>query len=1053
MGFKENLGILFSKEGFQRGAQGVKEEASDFLNNVKKFTGGEIERGGDKINEGVEKFKQGEPFEGAAKIVTGGIIAGLAPLEAIPLTIAEPVIKDTASFVGSSVSNKIKKDYGDVKGQEILDNMKVQFSNDVSEAVEKYKELPSGAQSGLELGAAGLGLFFALEGGSIINKTGKEIAKTSEEIFTNSLKTIKNTPAPMQPIIFGEVLKKSKAMNFANDIADIKRTKGLNLEALGDTTEEAVTSAFNLKDKSVVSITELDDLAKQSKITPEDFQELGYLYETNPASFITNPELVRVGRMLEQKNIESLAIANEALKLNPGDAKSLASINQLHVEKLQLLRGNKAVRSSAGRALNAARGDAQSGLFSPNKRVNQAAEKVINSLDEENALFLSKELAKIEGQPEAQLFLLNKFAEKKAWDKMIEYSINSMLSGPKTQLRNMLGNMTNLVSYVLRTPIEAGVDALSSRLTGAPRTSFFSEVAPAFTTLPGSVKGAFQQGRLEFNLLKSGKGDLIPKVKQSEFNTKPQLGQDVDSNKLAQAAGIGMRTPLNIMAITDNFFRRVADDIVSGRMKVKTKEGLKLSSPEKRIQEEIDTLLFQKDLPPGLKGVQNLINSDTILGKFLKLKFPFFKTPMNIYIEGLKTSPAGLVSQGVKSATGATIRTAKNVTSRLKGVTPDKRVITAVEQMEFVENTSKAILGTAFTIPMISYALGTNEFGMPNITGAPPASKKERDLFFLEGQKPNSIFAFGAYRTYKDFGVFGMPLRMLAEMGDTFRRTGELDEKLALPMIAAIAEELTEKGNLKTVGEITDMVQGVSQGDGDFGQDITDFATGTVVSLSIPQILQGIARGTDPFIRDSSTPIKGFEDIPKAIINKYKAALPVFSQDLPAKIDVLGDPVERKSGVFDQMFNILGTSVPEPNVYVDFFNELKWQPPTQSKVIGGIKLTPQALEVFASYNGKTRAKMWKDTIISEKYVVANDKERVKLLEKATRAADEYAKEYFLISNSPMFADSVTAKTSNEKAAIRRLLKISVITEDMSDGQITAFIEKEFELLRENLLGY
>lgn len=398
------------------------------------------------------------------------------------------------------------------------------------------------------------------------------------------------------------------------------------------------------------------------------------------------------------------------------------------------------------------------------------------------------------------------------------YRYQNMLSGPRTQARNVAGNVIQAgATKPLTLATNGAIDWVKAGLFGKERQAYVKDVPTYYKSVLNGFGDALEEFKAGWagdiqqpDIMKIGsyKPDALPKgltvvgramegadrffqslVKSGEFAVQKSRGVD---DKLAMEAAD--------KAAKYTIFRAATD------AKNATGQGALLS----KIDSITDVITKGAQKVPGAKWF-----------------VPFVQTPMNITKQMIELSPAGF----------ATLYKAK-------GARRDEQV-------------AKAVLGTAVTGIGAMYAL------QGNTTWAPPKDKAEREAFYSSGKKPYSIRIGDTWVPMISFGPAGYSLGIGAAVKDAYDR-GEVDDnaldKLST-IIAGQANFFTQQTYLQGVANFMNVVSGGGNGTGaeqTLGSSVA-FAAGQVIPLQglsryvnsiIDPVLRKKTSGKDTFVSD-----------------------------------------------------------------------------------------------------------------------------------------------------------------------------------------------------------
>jgi hypothetical protein len=448
------------------------------------------------------------------------------------------------------------------------------------------------------------------------------------------------------------------------------------------------------------------------------------------------------------------------------------------------------------------------------------------------------------------------------FEKLNLYRYGNMLSGPVTQLRNIVGNIVQLVNknfFVL--PAEVVVEYVRHKNNPALR---FSDIPKIWKHTLGSIGlawetavKAFSSGEVSTRMLDFLKGNedaFEAMINFSRYNNNlPFL--------LKPASAIS-----RFMSATDKFFATLVAEGEKYRLMEQAKRaGQKITKTlerqiEEQAQEVAEEYFFRRNLGVGIEklnyfaqGLDYLgekilqirneaLESKNIvvktLGLGLSMLVPFIRTPVNIGIAMLEHSPLGF------------IRPKDSYTS---------------------EKLAQAVVGSIFA------GIGAWFAFNDRTTWIAPKDAKERAIFY-ENRKPFSININGVDVPLLYFGPYGVALAVPAALKWVLTErkpdiSPGLDEALAataLETVRFIMSQTSLEG-LTRLGKVL-------SGDEDWKQ--WSFVGGHLGQyIPLEGFLRTIAKITDPVHRKIGTDFWG----------SVKADLPYFRQTLEAYENIGGE--------------------------------------------------------------------------------------------------------------------------------------------------------------------
>ncbi len=430
-----------------------------------------------------------------------------------------------------------------------------------------------------------------------------------------------------------------------------------------------------------------------------------------------------------------------------------------------------------------------------------------------------------------------KFVKPNASEILNWYRYVNMLSSPKTQVINILGNLFQAPLAVSEKLVSGTVDAVSSVLTGKTRQYYVEEVPHYVRGFVNAVPEAIS------NFRKALSGETVikrPDVKRMPFTTK----------------GLGWTygSILRMMEGADVFFQTL--------FKAATKESLayKYAKMGKKIAPEVLEGLVEKEAlyrifrqplnapEQGyvLKWIDQLTSGIYSLRRVPGLGWiaPFVQTPMNILKQGLEHSPMGI----------ATIPGAAEKTPQV----------------------SKALIGSMVSLGAAFMALENRT------TWKAPIGKKQKELFYATFQ-PYSLRIGDKWISYSKLGPIAYPIALSAAFKYEFERnpSDKVLENMGRAVLA-MSDFFTDQSYLQGIGNAIDAVRG------------EEYAAKRLISglgrQVIPLVsLQGwVARIVDDVYRH-----------PESIAEHIKVGVPIVSKGVAPYRTPTGEPSKRQFIIFN----------------------------------------------------------------------------------------------------------------------------------------------------------
>lgn len=445
-------------------------------------------------------------------------------------------------------------------------------------------------------------------------------------------------------------------------------------------------------------------------------------------------------------------------------------------------------------------------------------------------------------------------------DKLYEYWINAILSGPSTHMKNLYGNTANAAYELgIKRFTEAMVNLLAGRKDGATFGEF-KEMMKAFNweNVRKAITQAYQLEVLDAEGKFSEHRNIAIGGKLGRFVRLP--GRAL---KAADAAARAIIQPMETAAYA--YRMGVSEGMTGERLQMFIQK--QLTTPDSKAYQwgtkRSKELTFQEDTPQFLNALMALRESDGFLGHALKVFLPFIKTPYNILAQGVRKSPLGTVSLAVD-----TFQRLKNK----KGF--DGEYIGRVAEQLIAWGTVMAIAGLS------------DDDDLPLVTGASAKYGSAERGFKANKLPPFSIRIGGKWFSYAGIEPFATTLAAIADSVKIYNkaRNGK-DGTLAMKeMLNSVGQIVVEKSYIDSVNEMIRMVQ-------DPERELHRPITNTVASL-VPNFYRQARQALVDTVPDNKSREKGMEFLKDQFIivsNKMGVTTPM------PKIDFFGREVKKDS--------------------------------------------------------------------------------------------------------------------------------------------------------------
>jgi len=616
--------------------------------------------------------------------------------------------------------------------------------------------------------------------------------------------------------------------------------------------------------------------------------------------------------------------------------------------------------------------------------------KLIPELTGEQAESILKEMRAIqvmvEGEEKAiRFFQLQKHIQNLVptplTKKLISIWKAGLLTGIKTSGLNIFANIHHGITEVIKDIPAAVVDTISSLFTGERTTAF---------TTKSLGKGGGEGVKRGWRYLKTGfdERNVAAKLDYQHINW--------GKNKVWKALGKYTDGVFRILGAEDQPFyyaakaRSFADQATAQAIN----KGLKGTTRKKFIQELIEnpTELMQKYA--SLDGVTAVFQQETVLGKIARqiqkapggeVVVPFGKTPSAVATQILNYSPIGVV----------------------------KTIITNIGKGKFDQRVFSQGIGRGLTGTVI-LGIGAYLFKQGKILLDYPSNEKERELWKLEGKKPNTIKIGDKYRTIQAFGPAGNLLVVGGHIQNAFDTAGSPTEAIAQVFYGSsksFTEQTFLQGMNNMVSAITDPERNA------------EFVLQSTLSSAIPTLSSDIARVFDPQERRKET-----------LAESLKARIPGARKTLEPQITVLG---EERIRVGNALEVLVDPTRPSEEISTPLINEFRrlWDL--------DYKVTPTLIgdkKGFEALTPEQNTELWKKAgeLLNEKLnnLIASDTYDNLSDEKKAKKIEEFVKKSNIIARADMIIQLTINLTGKElKARLAELKKGKLLTSDVFNKYI------------------
>lgn len=668
-------------------------------------------------------------------------------------------------------------------------------------------------------------------------------------------------------------------------------------------------------------------------------------------------EALRARELLATSADDLVKLAGEA---RGGSDEQLFAFQRAYLRHVAIQEQVAGMTAEAGRTLNQFKMRAQS---------DEARARAIKGLIEgrggrERIEEIAEMMAELDTPEKVARFARDSFKAKTS-DMLLEAWINGLLSGLSTQVVNVTSNALVALWTIPEHVLASGIGALR----GGPNRIFAAEIpARMYGLVEGAKEGLRLAGRTFFTEMTT---DRFVKIEARRFQAIPSktfrkgvakktvrvAGRDVPVPLTGEivVGGRQVRIPGRALMAGDEFFKAIGYrmELNARAVRQATKEGLTGRAFAERVEAikaapsdeinfaAIDTARYQtftKPLGKTGRAVQSFASSHPTA----RIVIPFVRTMLNIVKFAGERSPFGFFMKEVKDA--------------LKAGGPERDL--ALARMGF---------GTTVGIGTAALALEGH------ITGGGPANPELRAAKYNTGWQPYSVKVGDQYYSYGRLEPLGMVLGISADFTEI---AGELQkderDRIAGMILASISKNLTSKTFTRGLSELVEAVADPER----YGDRYIRRLAGTVVPTGVSHV----ARVRDPVLRET-----------RSIIDGIKSRLPGYSETLPPRRNVWGEPILLEGGLGPDIISPFYTSRDRHDAVADEVVRLKLKIKRIGRKIGGVELTPAQYEEYQILAGPP-AKVLLDVLVAQPgYHRTRDPIKLRLFKAAIKEARDTAR--------------------------------------------------------------
>lgn len=569
----------------------------------------------------------------------------------------------------------------------------------------------------------------------------------------------------------------------------------------------------------------------------------------------------------------------------------------------------------------------------------------------------------------------------------------SMLSNPKTHIRNVGGNLLFALSDTMAAPFTTAADVLLSKSTGQRTATVLDPITDAKAAFKGIKQGVNEvmvEAALGINT--NSKYSEMPSMAARAFNpelAKTPMTKELAAafNKLDNAIGITLRLGDN-PAFWAQYYR-VAEQLMKANKTDKITEEMHLTAFESALRSTFQDDNIATDVMQTLRNTLDIgympLGSTTA---------PFVKTPTNVIKIAVEHSPAVAIEVLVKLFYG------ENSLKTLKATGQSTMAL----QRHIAELIGRGSVGTGLLmLGMLLKAAGEAQGEDAD------ENKRYTALNRAMGRYPNT-FKIGDY--WADFSS----LQLSATPVIAGAAAAKEGNSVAKNVLDATLQMGNTVGDMPVLTGIRDLIGGRYEDKGI--PEVAASLAGNAATQVIPFASLGrqINYYTDEYQRarnstDKSSAIKTLQ----TAAGKAAASIPGLSDDYPVKYDVLGYPM-RSSEAKSEIGRAFNAFINPLNVHLDKSKQdsgIAKEIDRLYKSTGEVNVLPKTYPVNITDNGTpyrlspAEQQAWqKNAGVATRYMLmdiandpaykaASDKDKAVMFAQAVNMAGEYAKHEFL----------------------------------------------------------
>lgn len=678
------------------------------------------------------------------------------------------------------------------------------------------------------------------------------------------------------------------------------------------------------------------DIARRGVVSHEETSELADLVGMTPERLLArrkgeafNAHEALAARQILVSSAEELSTLAQKVASGTADTIDRFAFRKQLATHYALQAQVSGMTAEAGRALNAFK----IGAGSTAGRV-KAIKEMMETAGRMDTDTLARMMTDLE-TPEQVGKFVQKAQKAKTFGMLMEAWINGLLSGPQTHAVNTLSNSLVALWMIPERMIASAISKVpklgSGEIAGTEAlhqayglVEGFKDGLKAFgrtikTGEPSDILGKLETGYEKAITAENVRGTMLGSKFGRHLEEGAPLARAVD------LMGEIVRMPGRFLEAEDGLFKAVGymTELRTRAIRQAHNEGLRGRPAARRINEilqnpethapdihmdAIDMARYQtftNQLGPAGTKLQGLISHHPML----RLIMPFVRTPTNILKFAFERTPLAPLGKQFRAEIMA------------GGARRDMAL-------------AKLSMGSMIM------AVAATMAAEGKITGGGPSNKGMRNTLRNKGWQPYSVKVGDKYYAYGRLEPIGMMLGLAADAAEIMGQTDEMTaQKIAAATTMSISKNMTSKTWLRGLSEAINAIDDPNR----YGEQWWKKFAGTAVPTGVAQI----ERTLSPEM--SAT---------YSWMDQIKSRIPGYSDDLPPRRNVWGEPIVLDGGWGPDMISPIYTSTEKYSPIDDELLRLEMPKgmPKRKMSINRvpIELNPQEYDDFVVAMNKTK---------------------------------------------------------------------------------------------------